>query len=216
MFEGTGSQLQKENSMNADEIMRNEDFKKCSDFHGHICPGLVIGYRAARAGLDWLKEKRATDEELVSVVETDACSADAVQVLTGCTFGKGNFLYKDYGKMVFTFFGRASGKGVRVALRPGVLQLTDRHLELVDKIRNAAASQEEHQEYVSMRDAKTRDILEKDLKILFKLEPVNVSLPPKALIHASKPCDRCGEPTMVSKLVQQADRYICGSCLDSV
>ena len=25
--------------------------------------------------------------------------ADAVQVLTGCTFGKGNFIYKDFGKI---------------------------------------------------------------------------------------------------------------------
>lgn len=35
-----------------------------------------------------LLEKRAEDEEVVVVVETDACSADAVQVMTGCTLVK--------------------------------------------------------------------------------------------------------------------------------
>jgi formylmethanofuran dehydrogenase subunit E-like metal-binding protein len=38
--------------MNADEILSSEDFKRCVDFHGHICPGLSIGYRAAKAGLE--------------------------------------------------------------------------------------------------------------------------------------------------------------------
>ncbi len=76
--------------MQAEHIMAQDDFKKCLDFHGHLCPGLAIGYRAATGALEWLKENRSEDEELVAIVETDACGADAVQVLTGCTFGKGN------------------------------------------------------------------------------------------------------------------------------
>jgi len=86
--------------MNAEKTMETEEFKRCAAFHGHVCPGLSIGFRAAKAGMRYLQAMRAEDEELVAVVETDACSADAVQVLTGCTFGKGNFIYKDYGKMV--------------------------------------------------------------------------------------------------------------------
>ena len=88
-------------------------------FRGHICPGLVVGCRAARIGLDWLKERRAAGEELVALVETDACGADAVQVLTGCTFGKGNFFFKDYGKQTFILAARKSNRGVRIALKPG-------------------------------------------------------------------------------------------------
>ncbi len=33
-------------------------------------------------------------------------------MITGCTFGKGNFIYRDYGKTAFTFFNRDTGKGV--------------------------------------------------------------------------------------------------------
>ena len=88
-----------------------EDFQKGVDFHGHVCPGLAIGYRAAKAGMEWLSAKRAEDEEVVAIVETDACGADAIQVLTGCTFGKGNFFHRDYGKQVFTLLGRKIGGG---------------------------------------------------------------------------------------------------------
>ena len=81
--------------MTANEIVSSEQWKKSVDFHGHVCPGLAIGFKAAQAGLDHLKERRAEDEELITIIETNACSADAIQVLTGCTFGKGNFFHKD-------------------------------------------------------------------------------------------------------------------------
>jgi formylmethanofuran dehydrogenase subunit E len=83
---------------------------ECIRFHGHLCPGLVIGYKAARAALDGLKVERAEDEELFAIVETDACGADAIQVLTGCTFGKGNFIFRDLGKHAFTVGSRKSGR----------------------------------------------------------------------------------------------------------
>jgi hypothetical protein len=55
-------------------------------FHGHWCPGLAIGIRAAEWALQEMG--RATDEEIVAVVETDMCGVDAIQFLIGCTFGK--------------------------------------------------------------------------------------------------------------------------------
>ena len=85
-------------------------------FHGHNCPGLAIGYRMSKAALARLSESRAEDEETVAIVENDACGVDALQCLTGCTFGKGNLIFRDYGKRVYTLYNRRSGKGVRVVL----------------------------------------------------------------------------------------------------
>ena len=47
-----------------------------------------------------------TQEEVVCITENDACGVDAVQVITGCTMGKGNLIYRGTGKMVFSFFNR--------------------------------------------------------------------------------------------------------------
>ena len=77
--------------MDAQQIMETAEFKRCEEFHGHVCPGLSIGFRAAQAAIQKLRENRTQDEAVVTVVENDACYADAVQVLTGCTFCKGNF-----------------------------------------------------------------------------------------------------------------------------
>jgi len=189
------------------------DYQKCVDFHGHECPGLSIGFRAAKAGLDWLRENRAEDEGLVAIVETDACGADAVQVLTGCTFGKGNFHYRDYGKQAFTLFGRKSGRGVRVCLRPGVLELTARHRQLMERIRGNEATREEQDEFGRLHQQKSREILEKPLEELFTEKEISLVLPAKARIEPSKQCQVCGEPAMASKIQIRDGKEICRSCL---
>jgi formylmethanofuran dehydrogenase subunit E len=57
---------------------------------------------------------RSDDEELIAVVESDACGVDALQCVSGCTFGKGNLVFRDYGKHAYTLFSRVRQQGVRV------------------------------------------------------------------------------------------------------
>ena len=93
-------------------------FAEAAAFHGHVCPGLALGYRAAETALERLRTGRAEDEELVTIAETDACGVDAIQVLTGCTVGKGNLFFKNYGKHAFTFINRLTGDAVRITGNP--------------------------------------------------------------------------------------------------
>ena len=83
-------------------------------FHGHSCPGLAIGFRLASAAMNALGATRSDDEELFAVVESDACGVDALQCLSGCTFGKGNLIFRDYGKHAYSLFSRVRRQGVRV------------------------------------------------------------------------------------------------------
>ena len=199
--------------MNAREIMNSEDFKRCADFHGHVCPGLSIGYRAAKTGMKWLKEKRAEDEEMVAIVETDACSADAVQVLTGCTFGKGNFIYRDYGKMALTLFSRNTGMGVRVSMRPGAYQSDPEHMALLRKIMAKEATATDRERFQALHHQRSCDMLEAPEDELFDVTEVQTQLPSRAKIEPSQPCARCGEPTMPSKMESVGGEKICRGCI---
>lgn len=189
-----------------------DEFQRCAVFHGHICPGLAIGYQAAKAGMAWLAEHRASDEEVVAIVETNACGTDAVQVLTGCTFGKGNFIHKDHGKQVFTFISRRSGRGVRIAMKRGVIELGKRHQELLGKVMAESATEEELEEFWVMHRRKSLEILEQPAEKLFTIKAVDIPIPPKATIESSIPCSHCGEPTMASKLVDQDGHKVCQDC----
>jgi len=199
--------------MKAQQILDSEDFKKCIEFHGHLCPGLSIGYKAAKAGMERLREQRAEDEEIVAIVETDACCADAIQVMTGCTFGKGNFIYKDHGKNVFTFLSRKSGNGIRVALKPDAFKPSEEHFQLIQKRIANIATPEENERFHKLHFERSCAVLEKPAEEIFNITSVNVSLPQKARIEPSQPCSACGEPTMASKLKKIGARSLCGECI---
>jgi len=58
-------------------------YEEIIQFHGHECPGIAMGYRMATAAMDKLDSIRAEDEEIVAIVENDACGVDALQCVTG-------------------------------------------------------------------------------------------------------------------------------------
>ena len=45
------------------------------EFHGHMCPDLTMGIRAAEVALGEVGPHTA-DEEMVAIVETDMCGVD--------------------------------------------------------------------------------------------------------------------------------------------
>ncbi|MEW5826241.1 MAG: FmdE family protein [Candidatus Bipolaricaulota bacterium] len=170
--------------------MRQAMFEDAVRFHGHRCPGLAIGYRMTVAGLEALEAARALDEELVAIVENEACGVDAVQFLAGCTFGKGNLVFHDYGKPVYTFYSRATGRGIRVL---GHLRGLDAGLR-------------------DDREAKIRWILAAPQDEVVSCREVAIDEPAEARIRASAVCEACGEPVMETRLLEIDGRRLCTPC----
>ena len=172
-----------------------EDLKRCVAFHGHLCPGVVIGYCAARLALEELRAERSGDEEVIAIVENDTCAVDAIQVLTGCTFGKGNLYFLDYGKMAFSFAVRRTGKSIRLRLRP----IRPPDIESVPEDQR----RDRHIEYM----------LEQDSKNLFEIRKDALTrLPATARIRESLPCDACGEMVMATRIREYGGRNLCIPC----
>ena len=44
-----------------------DDLNKCVEFHGHICPGLIYGYRVAKEAMKLMGIIRSVDEEVVAI-----------------------------------------------------------------------------------------------------------------------------------------------------
>ena len=98
--------------------MEQQLWEKAIAFHGHACPGLAIGVRAATEAIKRLNLSFSEDEEVVCVTENDACGVDGIQAILSCTAGKGNLKFRDTGKMAFSFFNRKNGQKVRMCLKP--------------------------------------------------------------------------------------------------
>ena len=198
--------------MKGEAILSSEEFTKCVEFHGHICPGLAIGFRAARTLMERLGVRKAPDEELLAIVETDACGADAIQVMTGCTFGKGNFVFKNYGKHAFSLMDRKRGKAMRVCLRHDAFKADPKYLSLSEKAQKDEASSKEIAQFRKLQQARVQKVLEAIAESIFKIEEISPDIPPKARIMESETCDFCGEPTQIDLLRKMNGKKLCVLC----
>ena len=191
-----------------------EDLAPIIEFHGHTCPGLLIGYRAAKAALARLGVERARDEELVAIVENDACGVDAVQYLTGATFGKGNLIFRDYGKQAFTFFSRGSGKSVRAVLNPEAI-FDEERSDIKRRLAWAKSPEEQEAARAEMKVARKRAmdaLLAKSDEELFWFKEAQELLPPPARVLPTITCSRCGEGVVESRAVLRDGKCVCLRC----
>jgi len=171
-----------------------DDLRTVVAFHGHYCPGIMWGYLPSKFAMERLGADRAEDEELIAIIENDSCAADAVQVITGCTFGKGNFFFRDYGKHVYTFALRPSGKAVRLS----------RRAELPPR------PEDETREQTVTR------MLGTPAEALFNIEEGTIDLPETARIHETVVCSRCGEPVMITRTRDVDGATVCLACLEGL
>ena len=165
------------------------DFEKCAAFHGHVCGGLTIGYKAAQYAIRLLNLTFSDDEEVVCIAENDACGVDAIQVMLGCSIGKGNLLFHMRGKQAFSVYNRKTGKAVRLVLKPKPEGMT----------------RQESLQYYQSRESEE----------LFDVKPAVIALPEKARLFDSYRCDCCGEVTGTNWIRLAGEKKLCLDCYES-
>ena len=167
-------------------------------FHGHLCPGQVLGVRMAVAGCRALgvAHPRRAGKRLVVFVEIDRCATDAIQALTGVSLGKRTLKHVDYGKTAATFVDAATGEAVRVAARDDARDLA-----------GAVAPGEP-----DPRQAQTAAYRTLPEDRLLRLERVTVD--PGWLDRRRRrvPCAQCGEGVNYEREVCAGGRVLCRAC----
>lgn len=192
------------------------DWEKVVSFHGHPCCLLAIGYRATKVALEKLGINKAKHYDLAAVVENRTCAADAVQMLSGCTFGKKNFVYKDNGKYAFTFARAGWQQALRVSLKSGILSKKgDKFISLMEKVANDTATEEEREEFYRHQEPLMKYILEGPVEEIFEVKTVVLELPDTPLSLRMVRCSRCGEDTMETRVRVKDGRFICAECYEN-
>jgi formylmethanofuran dehydrogenase subunit E len=195
--------------------IEKELIEKTIAFHGHSCPGLVIGIRVAELALR--KLAHVNKEDLVAVVETDMCGVDAIQFLTGCTFGKGNLIHRDYGKTAFSFYDRGKNLGFRAVLRPDIAGDVGSELRnLMKRVAAGAANEEERARVQNLRKKVQERYMEVELEEMFVVTEPPLPVPRPARVLASLKCEDCGEMAMESRTRRFDGKTLCLPCFEKV
>ena len=161
----------------------------CVAFHGHECGGLTIGYKASLYAIELLNLEFSADEQVVCISENDACGVDAVQVMLGCSIGKGNLLFHMRGKQAFSFYNRKTGRSVRLVLKPRPEGMT------------------RAESFAYYQACAPKD--------MFDIKEVTLSLPEAARMFDSYVCDHCKEVTGANWIRLTGDRKLCLDCYEN-
>jgi len=168
--------------------------------HSHLCPRQVIGVRLGLAGAATLEiEVPQKAKRLLTIVESDGCFADGVEVATGCTIGHRTLRVEDYGKIAATFVDTKSGRAVRVAPQ----------LDLRQKAYQYAPHQEKRY-FVQLEGYQVMPIEE-----LVFIEEVQLTTPiPKIISRAGVRvnCNACGEEIINEREILVNGFAYCKAC----
>lgn len=166
--------------------MEQNLWEKCVAFHGHECGGLTIGYKAALYAIELLELNFSEDEQVVCISENDACGVDAIQVILGCSVGKGNLLFHMRGKQAFSFYNRRTGRSVRLVLRDKPEGMT--RAESFAYFQSLEPNQ------------------------MFDVKDATLALPEQAKIFDSYHCECCGETTGANWIRLAGGKKLCLDC----
>lgn len=168
--------------------------------HTHLCPRQVIGIRLGLAGAAALEiEVPQKKKRLLTIVESDGCFADGVEVATGCTVGHRTLRLEDFGKIAATFIDTKTGRAVRVAP----------HLDVRQKAYDYAPHQKKR--YFAQLDGYQVMPIEE----LVFIEEVQLNTPISEIVSRAGVrvnCEMCGEEIINEREVCQDDRLLCKGC----
>jgi len=179
----------------------SKDLQRCVEFHGHLCPGLVYGYLVAKEAVNLLDLLRSHDEEIVAISENDSCAVDGLQVILGTTIGKGNLKIENYGKNAYTILSRSYKKGYRFSREKFYEYKGDKKEEfhqIDEAISDGTATEDDKKIH---RMLKTKDLLSRPFHDVFSTKEIEFFMPPYAPLACSEACAKCGEMTMLTKMV---------------
>lgn len=170
--------------------------------HAHLCPRQVLGARLGLfageiLGLPLPQAK--TKKRLLTILESDGCFADGVEVATGCTVGHRTLRVEDYGKIAAVFVDTQTGRAVRLAPR----------LDVRERARLYAPQETRHY-FAQLEGYQIMPVDE-----LISVQEVTLTTPIETIVSRAGVrvnCDVCGEEIINEREVIQDGLTLCRGC----
>lgn len=166
----------------------HECYTQAGTFHGHYCPGLAIGVRAAyeaEKAIGTVMQDR--HNRIQCVAESAACWLDGIQFVLGATLGNGALKLFDSGKSAFAFYNPETGASLRLCLKE--LPREKERPELIEYILTAP------------------------LEDVFASGPVKRPFPQRESKSPEILCAACGERVRENRVQYVDGRPLCLDCL---
>ncbi|NHZ87401.1 MAG: tRNA CCA-pyrophosphorylase [Planctomycetia bacterium] len=184
-------------------------------FHGHKCPAMPMGLRAGAAALEALNVNRTGDSALLAILDLGeehcaTCFADGVQVITGCTLGKGNIKKTHKGKWAVTLIDKKNQKAVRVSPTAEAMLSNKKTSFFKDYREKGVPPTQVPDEVVQPLVQKVMGAPKEKILKISKVIDFKHQDPPHSF--ASFVCEDCGEMTVEGYGRVKGDKKVCQDC----
>lgn len=195
------------------EAVRKNDAATClvktAEIHGHFCPGSALDVIASLYGLRMLGEEGTNAdgimENLIAIVEINACFTDGIQAVSGCTLGNNALIYRDLGRHAVTFAVRGRERCIRVRVLPAFKNCINKAVfgffPLMEKVILKREGTTENLIYFREMGRKAAfALLQLPPETFLAAQVVVPEIPPYAPLSDTVICPGCSEQIMVTKV----------------
>jgi len=198
------------------KMLINITLNRVVNFHGHMCPDLILGGKVCEYAQKLLEDKNEFKKGLSIIAENCTSALDAIQVLLGTTIGNQRLKVIDYGKHNYTILYDKGRKGLKFSLRTINYQDEDEYRRLAEKAANNQASLNDVLQFQKLLDDRTRYLLGLSPEDIFDMEDTGTADPLLEKADHYIACFKCGQQVLKSRIVSHQDKDYCMPCFQRI
>lgn len=198
------------------KMLLNMHLKRIVDFHGHLCPDLVLGCKVCEYAHKLFSQGGESNGGISIIAENCTSSLDAIQIMLGTTVGNQRLQIMDFGKHNYTLLFKKAEIGFRLSLKRQHFGDEKEYRVLEQKINNNQAVMEDVVQYQKMLDGRVKYLLGLVPEDIFSVKQVESAMPPFETADPLLQCSLCGEQVQKSREIEYKDQTYCIPCFRKV
>ncbi len=197
-------------------LVNNMTLKKVVDFHGRLCPELVIGCKACEYAQRLLSKNGSLEGEISVIAENCTSALDAIQVLLGVTLRNQDLKIFDFGKHNYTFSLKSGRNGLRLSLKEQRYGDENEYRTLEQKIMKDQSSLDEVVQFQQLLDSRVKRLLSSPPEDLFNAERVSPMQQTNEMPTIYLSCWWCGQQVLKNRAIEFQGKIYCIPCLQGL
>lgn len=194
------------------KMIVNMALKRIADFHGHLCPDLVLGSKLCEY-IQKLLPTNKTASGIAAIISENCTSAlDAIQILLGVTLGNQRLKVMDFGKHNYTVIPKSAPSGFRLILNLQTFKDENEYQRLSCKMLDKTIVMDEVVKLQTLLDERVKYLLKQPPESLFRIEWTGKGQQLYEEPSVYLTCCRCSEQVLHSHAVYYKRETYCGRC----
>ena len=197
-------------------MLANMMLKRVVDFHGHLCPDLILGGKVCELVASKFADEIAGGGRISVIAENTTSTLDAIQILLGATMGNQRLQIMDFGKHNYTVVDHQDRKCRRLSLKPRQIDDETAFRAMEARIMSDQATRKDVIRFQKILDRRVMQLASVSPATLFQVETIEPTPHPTEFTSVYFECTLCGQPVLKSRKIDFKENCYCIPCFQQL